>query len=49
MPRFGPPEALARLCAEGAHADSVELKALLATAAGPAAEALTGRPSPTWS
>ena len=49
MPRFGPPEALARLCAEGAHADSVELKTLLATAAGQAAEALTGRPSPTWS
>ena len=49
MPRFGPPEALARLCAGGAHADSVELKALLTTAAGPAAEALTGRPSPTWS
>jgi hypothetical protein len=49
VPRFGPPEALARLCADGSPADSVELKALLATAAGPAAEALTGRPSPTWS
>jgi hypothetical protein len=49
VPRFGPPEALARLCVDGAHADSVELKTLLATAAGWAAEALTGRPSPTWS
>lgn len=49
MPRFGPPEALARLCTRGAHADSVELKALLRTPAASAAEALTGRPSPTWS
>ena len=49
MPRFGPPDALARLCTDSAHADSVELKALLTTAAGSAAEALTGRPSPTWS
>ncbi|NMO90893.1 hypothetical protein [Actinomycetospora sp. TBRC 11914] len=49
MPRFGPPEALARLCTGGAHADSVELKALLRTPADRAAEVLTGRPSPTWS
>jgi hypothetical protein len=49
VPRFGPPDALARLCTGSAHADSVELKALLSTPAAQAAEALTGRPSPTWS
>jgi hypothetical protein len=49
VPRFGPPGTLTRLCIDGPPADSVELKALLATAAGSAAEALTGRPSPTWS
>jgi hypothetical protein len=49
VPRFGPPEAIARLCTDTSRADSVELKALLTTPAGSAAEALTGRPSPTWS
>jgi hypothetical protein len=49
VPRFGPPDALARLCTGSCHADSVELKALLRTPADEAAEALTGRPSPTWS
>ena len=34
MPRFGSAEALARLGADGAHADSVELKALLVPPAG---------------
>lgn len=49
MPRFGTPEALSELSACGGLADSVELKALLACPAGPAAEALTGRVAPTWS
>jgi hypothetical protein len=47
--RFGSTEALAWLAAAGAHADSVELKVLLAPPAGAAAEALTGRRAPTWS
>src|SRR5690625_1280076 len=33
----------------GAHADSVELKTLLVPPADGVAEALTGRPAPTWS
>ncbi|MHA6783420.1 hypothetical protein ACVGOW_20880 [Pseudonocardia saturnea] len=49
MWRFGTREALTRLSASGAHADSVELKTLLVPPAGPAAEALTGRRAPTWS
>ncbi len=49
MLRFGSPEALARLGAHCAHADSVELKALLLPPAGPVAEALTGRRAPNWS
>lgn len=49
MRRFGSPEALVRLGARCAHADSVELKTLLVPPAGPVAEALTGRCSPTWS
>lgn len=49
MARFGSPAALAWLCSHGAHTDSVELKALLSCAAGPAAEALTGRTAPSWS
>ncbi len=49
MGEFGSPEALARLGTDGAHADSVELKALLVPPAGRAAEALTGRRAPTWS
>jgi hypothetical protein len=47
--RFGSTEALAWLAALGTHADSVELKTLLAPPAGAAAEALTGRRAPTWS
>jgi hypothetical protein len=46
---FGSPDALARLVTDGAHVDSVELKALLLPPAGRAAEALTGRRAPTWS
>lgn len=49
MRRFGSPEALARLSARCADADSVELKTLLVPPAGPVAEALTGRCAPTWS
>ena len=49
MGRFGSTEALAWLSVHGAHADSVELKALLEPPAGTAAEALTGRHAPTWS
>ncbi|MBW0090974.1 hypothetical protein I4I73_09690 [Pseudonocardia sp. KRD-184] len=49
MRRFGSPEALARLSARCAHADSIELKTLLVSPAVPAAEALTGRCAPTWS
>lgn len=49
MPRFGSPDALAWLRAHGPRADSVELKTLLVPPAGEAAEALTGRRSPTWS
>lgn len=49
MPRFGPPDALARLATSGVHVDSVEFKALLEPPAGPVAEALTGRAAPTWS
>ncbi len=49
MGRFGSTEALAWLAALGTHADSVELKTLLAPPAGAAAEALTGRRAPTWS
>ncbi|MEJ2870576.1 hypothetical protein WCD74_22615 [Actinomycetospora sp. OC33-EN08] len=49
MARFGPPEALLHLSTQTALADSVELKTSLSSAAGPAAEALTGRPAPTWS
>ncbi len=49
VPRFGPPQELAGSFAGCAHADSVELKVLLLTPAAPAAEALAGRPSPTWS
>lgn len=49
MRRFGSPEALAWLSTNGAHADSVELKTLLVPPAEGAAEALTGRPAPTWS
>ncbi|HLR96027.1 MAG TPA: hypothetical protein VK053_16015 [Jiangellaceae bacterium] len=49
MRRFGSPEALAWLSTNGAHADSVELKALLVPPAEAAAEALTGRYAPTWS
>ncbi|WP_018334413.1 hypothetical protein [Actinomycetospora chiangmaiensis] len=49
MARFGTPEALSRLSVTDGLADSVELKALLAGPAGPAAEALTGRAAPTWS
>jgi hypothetical protein len=47
--RFGSAGALASLATLGAHADSVELKALLVPPAGAAAEALTGRRAPTWS
>ncbi len=49
MGRFGSAEALAWLGVHGAHADSVELKALLVPPARSAAEALTGRHAPTWS
>lgn len=49
MTRFGYPEALAWLGDQGAHADSVELKVLLGSPVGAAAEALTGRCAPTWS
>ncbi|HLR94190.1 MAG TPA: hypothetical protein VK053_06675, partial [Jiangellaceae bacterium] len=49
MRRFGSPEALARFSMNGAHADSVELKTLLVPPADGVAEALTGRPAPTWS
>jgi hypothetical protein len=46
---FGSPDALARIGTECAHANSVEVKALLVPPAGRAAEALTGRGAPTWS
>lgn len=49
MPRFGSPEALAWLRTHGGPGDSVELKALLVPPAEPAAEALTGRSTPSWS
>lgn len=49
MCRFGTPEVLARLGCHSAYADSVEFKALLVPPAEPAAEALTGRCTPTWS
>ncbi|MCD2194932.1 hypothetical protein LQ327_16285 [Actinomycetospora endophytica] len=49
MQEFGSPDTLARIGAECAHADSVELKTLLLPPAGRAAEALTGRGAPTWS
>lgn len=49
MARFGSPETLAWLVTHGARADSVELKALLASGADAAAEALTGRCEPNWS
>lgn len=48
MTRFWRPGALAWLAAHGAHADSVELKALLATPARDAARALAGRSGPEW-
>jgi len=46
---FAATEALAELCAPGDEAVSIELKTLLVPPAGAAAEALTGRPAPTWS
>lgn len=49
MSRFGSPETLAWVRANGSHADSVELKTLLVPPAGPVAEALTGRREPPWS
>lgn len=49
MGRFGSAEALRWLSTHGTHADSVEMKTLLAPPAGAAAEALTGRHAPTWS
>lgn len=49
MPRFGSRDTLSWISAQGAHASSVELKTLLVPPAGPAAEALTGRCTPTWS
>ena len=49
MGSFAAAEALAELCAPGDDGASVELKTLLVPPAGAAAEALTGRPAPTWS
>ncbi|MDL5156629.1 hypothetical protein [Actinomycetospora termitidis] len=49
MARFGTPEALVQLSTHTAPADSVELKTSLRSSPDAAAEALTGRPAPTWS
>lgn len=49
MGSFAAAEALAQLHGPGDDSASVEMKSLLMPPAGAAAEALTGRPSPTWS
>ena len=49
MGSFVAAEALAQLHGPGDDTASVEMKSLLVPPAGAAAEALTGRPSPTWS
>jgi hypothetical protein len=46
---FAAAEALAQLHGPGEDTASIEMKTLLVPPAGAAAEALTGRPSPTWS